>query len=886
MATDDAWPFVGREPEQGAILTAAGGLRRGGVVLIGADGVGKTSLARQAQAGLAGTGWRTYWVAATRTGATIPLGALSHLVPAGDRAEDDQLTVMRRVVDLFGAGSRGAAVVVDDAHALDAASAALVYHLAARSPAFVIVTVRAGMPAPDAVTALWKDDVAARIEVPPLPSTAVADLIDRVLPGGVDGVSRAELARLAAGNPLLLRELVRAGRETGSLALRAGIWRWTGVRRVTSRLADVIAGRQADLDGSVTAALELVACGEPLPAAMLEQLVGPDVVAAAERTGLIVAEREGARTVIRFAHPGYGEVLRAGPPAFGRQPGYGRQAVYGRLATAMLSSPMRRAGDDLRAAHWAMLARMAVPPNVLLAGAGRALDRCEIGLAERLARAAHKAGGGWAASLLLAEALDRRGRYEEAAAVLPAPPGAYPDELTRWVRTRSSILYWGAGRPDAADRLLRTTPGDRLPADALRCWLLLFEGHCADALKAAADTLRTPGVPPAARVSAAAAATAAAGLRGDVDRARATYQLGTAIAGEHPNSLPWAPVQLGYAYGLGLLLSGQLAEAERLAEDGYRMAVAGGRPVPAGGWVALRGMVAKASGRFGPATALLREAVALLDGANTRQLIRLCLAELAGACAMAGEGEAAALWLRGAADGEGTDGPRARLFDAWVERNRAWVLATSDQPRRALRAARRAAALAVATQQPALEAWALYDIARLGDPRSVAGRLAQLAGTATGPLPPVLAAAAGALAAADPSRLEQASASLAGLGLLVPAAELASRAGQLHRRAGRAGPAKGCAATVATLLRECHPARTPMLDSADPFAELTLRERQVVHHAAAGRSSRDIAQLLQLSVRTIDNYLGRAYAKLGVSGRHELPFLLPPVSTQGAIVAR
>jgi len=44
--------------------------------------------------------------------------------------------------------------------------------------------------------------------------------------------------------------------------------------------------------------------------------------------------------------------------------------------------------------------------------------------------------------------------------------------------------------------------------------------------------------------------------------------------------------------------------------------------------------------------------------------------------------------------------------------------------------------------------------------------------------------------------------------------------------------------------------------------------------AAARTSSREIAARLDLSVRTVDNYLGRAYAKLGVANRTELAALL------------
>jgi DNA-binding CsgD family transcriptional regulator len=48
---------------------------------------------------------------------------------------------------------------------------------------------------------------------------------------------------------------------------------------------------------------------------------------------------------------------------------------------------------------------------------------------------------------------------------------------------------------------------------------------------------------------------------------------------------------------------------------------------------------------------------------------------------------------------------------------------------------------------------------------------------------------------------------------------------------------------------------------------LTPAERQVAELAAAGRSNREIAEVLVLSVRTVESQLSSAYAKLGVRGR-------------------
>ena len=57
------------------------------------------------------------------------------------------------------AGGRRLVLCVDDGHLLDDASAALVHQLVAAGEAFAVVTLRSGEPVPDAVRALWKDEL-------------------------------------------------------------------------------------------------------------------------------------------------------------------------------------------------------------------------------------------------------------------------------------------------------------------------------------------------------------------------------------------------------------------------------------------------------------------------------------------------------------------------------------------------------------------------------------------------------------------------------------------------------------------------------------------------------------------------------------------------------
>ena len=60
--------------------------------------------------------------------------------------------------------------------------------------------------------------------------------------------------------------------------------------------------------------------------------------------------------------------------------------------------------------------------------------------------------------------------------------------------------------------------------------------------------------------------------------------------------------------------------------------------------------------------------------------------------------------------------------------------------------------------------------------------------------------------------------------------------------------------------------RAPALD-ASIVGSLTAREREVLRWVAAGKTDRDIAELLAISPRTVHKHLQRVYAKLGVETR-------------------
>ncbi|MEU1232074.1 helix-turn-helix transcriptional regulator, partial [Streptomyces sp. NPDC005828] len=93
-------------------------------------------------------------------------------------------------------------------------------------------------------------------------------------------------------------------------------------------------------------------------------------------------------------------------------------------------------------------------------------------------------------------------------------------------------------------------------------------------------------------------------------------------------------------------------------------------------------------------------------------------------------------------------------------------------------------------------------------------------------------------------------------------------------RRGRAASAARAAARALALRGRCQEAATPALAGAAAAVPLSARERDIALMAARGRTSREIAETYVLSVRTVENHLGRIYRKLGVTGRADLAAVL------------
>ncbi|HWR47335.1 MAG TPA: AAA family ATPase, partial [Pseudonocardiaceae bacterium] len=560
------WPLTGRSEE----LSRISGLARrrdgpAGVVLAGAAGVGKTRLAREALAAAEQSGALTRWAVATASARALPLGAFAATLGV---VGPDPARLVRQASEalLAGAGRASVIVGVDDAHLLDELSAVLIHQLVLRRAASVVLTLRTGERAPDAVTALWKDGHLPRLELRPLSQDETATLVEARLGGPVDSVAARRLWAITRGNTLYLRQLVDGELESSRLHPVAGVWRWSGEPELSPGLAELVSGRIGQLPDAQRHVVEVLAFCEPLEVSLLAELTDALAVERLEARGLVEVYPEGRRLQARLAHPLFGEVQRA---QMGR---LHAQRLRGRIACALGTSGGRRAGDTLRRAVL-MLESDLQPDSALLTDAARqAIELGDLALAERMARAAMAAEDGFKPWLILCHALAWSGRGAEANTELAALSSLARTDAQRAQAAISRVvaLGWALARPAEAEAVLdaiASTISDdaaALELAGMRSFLDAFLGRAVQAAHTAAGVLAHPQCSPTATWLAGAGLAMARGGLGRLEGVEETLRRVDALAESFGIGLHHAALAVS-VWVRGLLLAGLLDQAEQVA---------------------------------------------------------------------------------------------------------------------------------------------------------------------------------------------------------------------------------------------------------------------------------------------------------------------------------
>jgi DNA-binding NarL/FixJ family response regulator len=834
-----------------------------GIVVIGAAGVGKTTLARSVTQSLPA---RVRWVAGTESARSLPLGVFAHLVGPGTAR--DPIAFMAAARETL-CSDENSMLGVDDAQLLDHLSATLLHQLALEGSARIVATIRSGEEVPDAITSLWKDGYLERLQLCPFNQAECVGLIEQVLGGRLEGMSADLMWEASGGNALFVRHLVEGALEAGTLRQVRGVWQLRGGTAVTSELASLLDDRIEQLPEQEAHVLRLLAFAEPLALDTLSELAGADIVESAERRGLIRVVEDSEDLDVRFTHPLYGEVIRHG---LGRA---GTRRLKGELVRAMEKRTIRTPAQRIRLAELALDSDVAAEPSLLVAAAQDAIALTNITVGERLARAAVSRENSLVASELLARSLLWQGEAAEAERILGSfdPAGMNELDLVRWGTTRAANLQWSMGDAERADEVLQmvrsriTHPALSLVVDGMASASLVFENRIDAAIALSEAVLADPAAKPLAVEWAVFAGALAAALTGRTGKVTEIIARGRQVEDKVDGFLRCLS-----AYGeiRALVLAGEFDTAEERSADIVRI-TSPGQYLAWGMANVLVGTVEAARGQFRAVMGRMEEAVAALTAekaaASWSFPARLLLAQ--SYCAL-GELEAGRKIV---AELRGRVGRHVAMFEPQLRIAEAWLAAAEGQVSGAISAALEAADAATGSGQHAVELMALHAAARFGD-RSSLQRLVDVAKGIDGPLAAADVDHAAGLLNDDADAVFSAARQFEHAGALLSAADAAAQAAALFDAAGDRRNAVDAAATADRLAAACGGIQTPALLVASNPLPLSVREREIAHLVAQGLSNREIAERLVVSTRTVESHIYKACIKVDVSDREGLAILI------------
>jgi DNA-binding CsgD family transcriptional regulator len=533
--------------------------------------------------------------------------------------------------------------------------------------------------------------------------------------------------------------------------------------------------------------------------------------------------------------------------------------------------------DVLRVALWQLDSAAPIDPGLMIRAAQQAQRTRDWALAERFARVALEREPSVDASVLLSQSLISQGDYAESADVLAAAlEGAGAQQVDDDLRAellsgRAWALFWD-GRVSQAERELAEAAGSVSTAAAHDVLLahssmfVLLGGRPAEALEIAEPLLESDDL----RVYAEAATTAALAM---ALSGRTSTALDVADQGLHAladSARPGEVVDTDALVAARALAAGEAGLVE-LAVDTTVAAHAHAVTqdlVDGQAWFALlRGRALHLAGDLEAAALSFTEGAVLFHQLDRAGLERWCHAGLAWCEAQRGAVQEAAEALE-ALDALGETG--VGMMEVDVDRARAAVAVAAGRRDDAETILAGTVAAGRAVGACSLVSGAAFDLVRLGAVERGSTALREITAAVDGELATTRLEAAEAIDSGDPEALVAQADRFEAMGVRLLAAELLAHAAAAHRARGDRRAADGCSLRCAALARECGGAHTPALLLAGAAAELTRRERQIAELASGGLSNAEIAERLEVSVRTVANQLQRAYEKLGINGRGEL----------------
>lgn len=772
---------------------------------------------------------------------------------------------------------------------LDRPHAIRLAHLVRRGEILLVGTTSRSGHLPDVVEELRRSGALAVIELAPLSARELIMLAEVQLGGPLDPLRASALVPVRGGGHLeAFREWLAAAVAARAVQQGEDGWflaaeppRIDGVRSLvlpggTSEPRGAVDEAETVLDVlSLAPGLRLDSALSVLERLGISRTTAELALEHLEDTSVIEVEGTPARQVLRIKD-GIDELVLSGTLGSLRR----RRLASGVVDILADRPPTSLGGEELVAlARHGIDLGVPVPVEILERAARASLAHAHPELALRVAAAAVEAGGGFDSEMALAAAEADTGDTEAALGRLTRIADAAADDFQRTDALQAMVRHIREAAVHAVP-VIDDDSLDRLAVpDARR-----------DLLKAL--VLYTLGEPLVAQALIEPALPHLVGI----DRAEAWFHLGAihlicgrvslaeraldVAAGAYPDAgIDGSHVHLVRSHALVLRGRGrELLPAIRSLLDG---AVAHGQPTPQAvlGWTL--GSILLSCGAVQDAIGEFRQAIRVLSSAGLKRSLALVRLDLALALALAGEVDSAIEALPW--DGPTEHGAGAGVTGKYLQ-VQAWIRAAAGDFDGAADLFLLSADTHASSGFLLPSFGSLVEGARAGHASSLLARIEDVAVGMDGAYVEIALRFARALAKGedgdDPAQVAE---ELQAIGdaatradLTVMAAEAYHQSSRRYREAGLDRAATACARLRDDRIAACGVTRLPFVPD-EPTERLSVREAEVARLAAAGRSNREIAELLVVSVRTVETHLLRIYRKLGVRGRAELAAAVAPI---------
>ncbi|MFZ4894225.1 LuxR C-terminal-related transcriptional regulator [Plantibacter sp. Mn2098] len=841
-------------------------------LILGPSGIGKSTHAAAIAAALEAEGFTALYVVGMPELRDVPLGALAPLLAAtGAPIEEPTDERLQRLFSITAAARGGQVLIVDDGPMLDDVSASALYQLIRVYRIPCVMTVRTEHELAGPLLRLQDEGLVDVVEQTGIDTRAAGDLVQRALGAIVEPSSLKTIVDRAAGNPLFLRELVLAATRTGAVHDgRSGLV--IDAAALPDRLRETLALRFRALDAPSRALAELIAVAEPWPEELL-----PDraLLARLDQTGLIARAADGE---VYLAHPLFAETVLSLLSEEERDERRFTAADILRNSTradhrfvsiCLLAETTERLGD-VEHTH-----TVALPTAAELAWAARhAHGLADHALTVKLSAASierSEQDGEPAvadARLVHADSLSAAGLLDEAdVAFARAAEMAENDTVLAHVTVRHGYHLSmrrqhvvGAVRlgMSVVDRMTESRAREFLVSNITN-WRLMSGDPAAHATQHIADPDDA-----ASMLDAELYRLTASIFAGDLVTARAAMQAASALTETVGAMKRTSGPILDFGWFLTESLDGRIDEslafAIRQRGDGLAEAV--------GMWNYGIALMTLHAGRTQEALDIAARAVGQLSWRDFVGAVGAAKAIHATAAARLGQHTLAAKSLA-SIEPAARDFAVTRLQIAEAE---AWRLMHDGRLPEAVEVIRTAVDRGIAANYYSLSGLTASLAVHFGAAEAVVEPLRTIVDATTSDLMVILLEHAEAAANRDAAALLDAAARLGAAGLHAGAATAAKDAAGIAKALGDERQARRATLLAAEWSRHLS-GRDPYPRGAegdDGSFALTKREWTVASAAAGRQRSKEIAEHLGVSVRTVDNHLRNVYRKLGVSSRDEL----------------